>query len=186
MFSGNKPTAARQSATRIASEQIYDNVDAVSALYERAEHEMPRGQRGIERIVAGIGRPLFLVAYVVLVAGWISGNLVARAMGAEVLDAPPFFWLQGFVTASSLLTTIVILIAQNRQSRLAERRAHLDLQVNVLSESKIAKVIALLEELRRDSPAIRDRVDNVAEAMQLPADPELVSRSLDEKTKPPL
>jgi uncharacterized membrane protein len=175
------PSVAQHSATQAASEAIYEKVEAVSALYEKAEQEIPRGQRGIERIVAGAGRPVFLVLYVVVVAGWIAGNLLAQRMGSEPLDAPPFFWLQGFVTASSLATTIVILIAQNRQSRLAERRAHLDLQVNILAESKITKVIALLEELRRDSPTVKNRYDDVAEAMQQPADPEQVVRALDAK-----
>ena len=162
-------------------EHIYKNVDAVTALYEQAEQDMPRGQRGIEKVVAIIGRPLFMVLYVLVVSSWVIGNLLVQRAGLEPLDEPPFFWLQGFVTANSLLTTIVILIAQHRQSRLAERRAHLDLQVNLLAESKIAKVIALLEELRRDIPTVRDRYDGVAEAMQKPADPQLVARALEDK-----
>jgi uncharacterized membrane protein len=179
-----KPTDAVQSATRKASEHIQENVDAVSAVYERAEHDLPRGQRGIELVVAALGRPRFLYFYVIVAGLWVSANLLARRMGLEPVDAPPFFWLQGCVAASSLLMTIVILIAQNRQSRLAERRAHLDLQVNLLSERKITKVIALLEELRRDSPTIKDRYDDVAEAMRQPADPQMVARALDDKIKP--
>jgi uncharacterized membrane protein len=178
-FAGNLKEMTKQPATEI--DHIYKNVDAVTALYEQAEQDMPRGQRGIEKVVAMLGRPVFLVVYVLVVGLWVVGNLAAPRMGMKPLDEPPFFWLQGFVTANSLLTTIVILIAQHRQSRLAERRAHLDLQVNLLAESKIAKVISLLEELRRDSPSVRDRYDGVAEAMQKPADPKLVVRALDDK-----
>lgn len=182
MPSPRLPTDAQKSATRKASEHIYENVEAVSALYENAEQNLPRGQRGIEQLVAALGRPLFLFVILGSAALWIAGNLLAGSVGAEPIDLPPFFWLQGAVAASSLLTTIVILIAQNRQSRLAERRAHLDLQVNLLAERKIAKVIELLEELRRDSPTIKDRYDGVAEAMQQPADPELVVRAIEGKT----
>lgn len=177
----HKPTDAEQSATRNASEHIQENVDAISAVYERAEHDMPRGQRGIELVVAALGRPRFLYFYVIVAGLWVSGNLLARRMGLEPVDAPPFFWLQGCVATTSLIMTILILIAQNRQSRLAERRAHLDLQVNLLAESKIAKVIALLEELRRDTPMIKDRHDGVAEAMKQPADPQLAVRALGDK-----
>ena len=43
-----------------------------------------------------------------------------------------------------------------------------------MSEQKTAKVIQLLEESRRDNPLIRDRVDQEAEAMAQPADPQSV------------
>ena len=72
------------------------------------------------------------------------------------------------------------MITQNRQGRLSEQRAHLDLQINLLAERKITKIIALLEELRRDSPTIKDRYDGVAEAMEHPADPQLVVKALEE------
>jgi uncharacterized membrane protein len=66
-----------------------------------------------------------------------------------------------------------VLITQNRQGRRAEHRSHLDLQVSMLAEQKIAKLIALVEELRVDLP-VRDRRDPEAEDMAKPADPELV------------
>ena len=72
---------------------------------------------------------------------------------------------------SALLMTTLVLITENRQARNAEQRSHLDLQVNVLAEHKIAKLIALVEELRRDLPMVKDRVDKEADAMQEAADP---------------
>ncbi|MBI2800501.1 MAG: DUF1003 domain-containing protein [Gammaproteobacteria bacterium] len=180
MATEHNPTAAEQSATHKASQHIQENVEAISALYEKAEKETPPDQRSIELLVAALGRPRFLYLYVVVAAAWVGANLLARQMGAEPVDPSPFFWLQGCVASSSLLMTIVILIAQIRQSRLAERRAHLDLQVNLMAEAKIAKVIALLEELRVDSPAIKNRYDAVAEAMKQPADPQLVVQALEE------
>lgn len=179
-----EPSEPNPSATRIASEHIYEHVEAIFALYEKAEQDTPRDQRHIEFLVAVLGRPRFLYFYVAVAGVWVGANLFARRIGWEPVDVPPFFWLQGCVAATSLLMTIVILIAQNRQSQLAERRAHLDLQINLLSERKITKVIALLEELRRDSPTIKDRHDDVAEAMRQPADPQMVVRALDDKINP--
>jgi len=79
---------------------------------------------------------------------------------------------------TALLLAIVILATQRRQAELAEHHAHLDLQVNLLAEQKIAKAIALLEELRRDLPAVRDREDQEAKAMAEPADPHAVADAL--------
>jgi uncharacterized membrane protein len=43
-----------------------------------------------------------------------------------------------------------------------------------LSEQKIAKVIQLLEESRRDNPLVGNRLDSEAEPMAQPADPQSV------------
>jgi uncharacterized membrane protein len=74
----------------------------------------------------------------------------------------------------------MILITQNRQTTHAEQRAQLDLQVNLLAEQKVAKLVALLEELRRDMPSVRDRVDQVAEGMKEPVDPHAVLSALEQ------
>lgn len=168
-----------QAAARKASDDIYENVEAVASVYERVEQTLPLHQRGIERLVRALGRPLFLYCYLGCAFIWIVANLLAPSAGVRPLDVPPFFWLQGVVTLSALCLTTVILITQNRQGRLTEQRAHFDLQVNLLAERKIAKIIALLEELRRDSPTIKDRYDGVAEAMQHPADPQQVVEALE-------
>ncbi len=64
--------------------------------------------------------------------------------------------------------------------RINERRAHLELQVNLLTEHKTAKLIKLMVELRRDLPMLRNRRDPVAAAFQKPTDLEDVLAALDE------
>ena len=54
------------------------------------------------------------------------------------------------------------------------RREQLNLELAILSEQKTAKVVALLEELRRDSPTVRDRVDKQADVMARPTDAQSV------------
>jgi uncharacterized membrane protein len=49
-----------------------------------------------------------------------------------------------------------------------------------LSEQKTAKVIELLEEFRRDNPLVRDRVDQEADAMAQPSDPQRVLDAIKE------
>jgi uncharacterized membrane protein len=99
-----------------------------------------------------------------------------------VPDPPPFEWLQGVVGLAALLTATMILTTQNRQAKLMERRMHLDLQVNLLTEQKTAKLIELLEELRRDLPNVRNRHDSEAEIMQHAAEPMRVIAALEEQT----
>ena len=65
-------------------------------------------------------------------------------------------------------------------ARLEEQRAHLDLKVTLLIEQKAAKMIDLLEELRRDGPGIPDRHDPRAAALQQAMNPDRVLAALGE------
>jgi uncharacterized membrane protein len=74
-----------------------------------------------------------------------------------------------------------VLIRQNRMSRLADHHAHLDLQVNLLTEEKSSKIIALLEELRRDLPNVSDKPDVEAHQMTKPADAKAVLSAIEQE-----
>ena len=65
---------------------------------------------------------------------------------------------------------MLVLVAQKHEDELNAHRDTLTLELAILSEHKIAKVIQLLEELRRDSPHVQDRDDPQAEEMAEPAD----------------
>ena len=112
--------------------------------------------------------------------GWISMNVLAAALGVRPIDPPPFSWLGGAVSLVSLYMVVLILAAQRREDQLAQRRELLILDLAILSEQKIAKVIQLLEESRRDNPLIRNRVDPEAEAMAQAADQKSVLDAIKE------
>lgn len=124
------------------------------------------------------GAPGSLYAILILVVLWIAVNLVLARARVRPPDPPPFYYLQGVAAVGSLLMTTIILTTQNRQTRHAEQRQQLDLQVNLLAEAKIAKLIGLIEELRRDLPSVPNRLDPVAEAMKQSVDPGQVLAAL--------
>ncbi|MFZ1615464.1 MAG: DUF1003 domain-containing protein, partial [Holophaga sp.] len=80
----------------------------------------------------------------------------------------------------ALLVATAVLTKQNRFDKLAEQRAHLDLKVTLLTEQKAAKLIDLLEELRRDLPNVKNRHDPKVAFLQQPMNPDLVLAALDE------
>jgi uncharacterized membrane protein len=152
------------------SEHIQQNIESVVELQRREWSATAPSQRHLEALSGVIGRPGYLVLVVAFISAWIAFNLLARRAGANAFDPPPFMWLECLLTAIGLLTSTVILISQNYQTKLERQRAHLDLQVNLLTEQKVTKLIHLLEELRRDLPMVQDRHDAQANAMQQGAD----------------
>jgi uncharacterized membrane protein len=158
--------------------QHLQNVETIASLRARSEENLNLHQRGIERLTAVISRPRTVYVVVAFVMAWVAWNTLAPERWR--IDPVPFFFFQGVVGFLALLMMIFVLTTQNRQAKLAEQRAHLDLQINLLSEQKAAKIISLLEELRHDLPNVRDRVDQAAEAMKEAADPVAVLTALED------
>jgi uncharacterized membrane protein len=158
---------------------LNESVDTLTSLRTRAEQGVSLHQRRIERFTAILGRPRSLYLVIALAAVWGACNLGMARVGARPWDPPPFPWLQGVIGLCALLMTITILTTQNRLTRHADERAQLDLKINLLTEQKVAKVISLLEELRRDIPTVRNRVDKVAEVMKKEVDPHAVLSALE-------
>lgn len=165
----------------MSDENLNDNVETLASLRARADQGVSHHQRRIERFTRRIGQPRSFYLVLLFAAAWSAFNLLPPRLGVRPFDPPPFEWLQGLIGLCALLMTTVILITQNRQTRQAEQRGQLELQVNLLAEQKIAKLIGLLEELRRDIPIVRDRVDKEADAMTEPVDPHAVISALEDK-----
>jgi uncharacterized membrane protein len=90
--------------------------------------------------------------------------------GWRHVDTPPFFFLQGLVSCNALLLTVAVLIRQNRMAQVAEHRAHLDLQINMLTEQKVTKLLQILDASQRDSAAAPEGHDDEVHEMTKPAD----------------
>ncbi len=161
-------------------DQISQNIEAVLDFYTREDLKISHSQRVLERISLVLGKPIFLGFILLFVALWILTNAVLVRLGLAAFDPAPFFGLQGLVGLGALLTATVVLTKQNRLAKLAEQRAHLDLKVTLLTEQKAAKLIDLLEELRRDLPNVKNRHDPEAAALLQSMNPDLVLAALDE------
>ena len=177
------PSAADTSVTSSDErDQISQNIEAVLDFYSREREKMTYWQRVLERIGDWIGQPAFLGLTLLFVACWTAWDSALRMMHKIEFDPAPYFALQGLVGLAALLTTTVVLIKQNRLARLEEQRAHLDLKVNLLTEQKAAKLIELLEELRRDLPNVSNRHDAEAAALKQSMKPDRVLAALDERS----
>lgn len=175
------PRNLRDTPVESERDQISQNIAAVLEFYTREEQKISRSQRILERVSGFVGQPVFLGIILIFVALWMLANTGLHALGMAEFDPAPFFWLQGIVSLGALLTATAVLTKQNRLAKLAELRAHLDLKVTLLTEQKAAKLIDLLEELRRDLPNVKNRHDSDAVALQQSMNPDLVLAALDER-----
>ena len=144
---------------------VESTVQAVASLHAEHETSANRSERLVAKIAGGLGRPIASLTLLGLAIAWMGLNVMLVTLHLTAFDRPPFNWLNLFVSLGAALMTLVILASQCRTEILANRRSQLGLQLAFISDHKQAKIIALLEELRRDDPLIKDRPDRQAQAM---------------------
>ena len=169
-----------QSMTPILPAHIEDTVRAIAQLHAEHHQRATPLQRSVDKLTAVVGQPGFVATVTVVVVLWFVVNLGAPALGLQPFDPPPFPWLATIAALVALYVTILILSTQRRENTLAQLREQLTLELAILSEQKTAKTIELLEEMRRDNPLLRNRVDEEAMAMSIPADPGSVLEAIRE------
>ena len=168
-----------QSNEPILPAHIEDTVRAIAELHAQHHREASAIQRVVDRSVRLVARPRFVVILTLFTAGWVAINL-ALAPAGRAFDAPPFAFLADLGELAALYITVLILITQRHENELTEHREQLTLELAILGEQKNAKIIQLIEELRRDSPTIKNRKDAEAEALSIPADPQAVLDAIKE------
>ena len=166
--------------TPILPAHIEDTVRSIAELHAEHDRNASLYQRTIARLIENLGRPAAAGIIVVAICVWIGLNAFERSAHVAPFDPAPFPYLQGLVAAAALLMTVLILTSQRHENRLAEHRAQLTLELSMVSEQKIAKLIELVEHQRRDNPQLRDRIDHEAAAMALPADPQAMFEAIQE------
>ena len=153
---------------------VEETVATIAALHAAHYREARALQKAVSRATGGIAQPFTLILITAAIAGWVTLNHVLPEFGRAALDPFPFPLLATAVSTAALYLAAMILITQRHDDEMATRREQITLELAILSEQKSAKIIALLEEFRRNDPNQGNDRDEVAEALAKPADAQVV------------
>ena len=131
---------------RIAANPTQYNIHAIAKLEHEALNRRTATERVSDAIAKLVGNIGFLLAHLLLIFGWSLVNL-HMIPGVKAFDPFPFGVLALVVSSESVFLTIFVLISQSRMARQSERRAHLDLQVGMLSEQELTTILQMLQKL---------------------------------------
>jgi uncharacterized membrane protein len=136
----NEPPKARAPAT------VAENIEKII----QVENEALQPRCGREAITDAIGGFVGTIAFVVLqcvaFAGWVIVN-AGMVPQLPPFDPFPYPLLSSVTSLEAVLLTAFVLIKQNRMGVIADRRDHLDLQVNLLTERQATQIIQMLDRL---------------------------------------
>jgi uncharacterized membrane protein len=122
------------------------NVAAVAQLEAADRARQTAAERFSDTIARVAGTPWFAWLHVVWFAAWVGWN-AGLVPGWRPIDPFPFSFLTLVVSLEAIFLSIFVLISQNNLTRQSERRAQLDLQINLLAEQESSKTVALLERI---------------------------------------
>jgi uncharacterized membrane protein len=126
---------------RTVCELTQRNVDVVAKMQKAADEGRSFGERMADKFAAVVGSWTFLIAQTVVLAIWIVLNVIAWAYK---WDPYPFILLNLMLSFQAAYATPIIIMSQNRQAKINERRNHLDLQINLLAEQESTEMLRLL------------------------------------------
>jgi uncharacterized membrane protein len=117
------------------------NIEAMRAQRSREEAEASFGEKLAARITGFTGSLWFVGLHILLVAAWVAVNS-GWIPGAPRFD-PTFVILATVASVEAIFLSTFVLIAQNRLSAVSDKRADLDLQINLLAEYEITQLVKL-------------------------------------------
>ena len=121
---------------------VIHNIQAIAKLEQDAMDKRTL----IDRATAGVTRVAGSTAFIAFHAGWFT-LWSALNTTRYAFDAYPFDLLNLLVALEAVILTSVVLMTQNQMTALTDRRAHLDLQVNLLAEQELTTMLHMLHGL---------------------------------------
>lgn len=150
------------------------NVEVVRRLEEASRAEKTFSDRVAEKIARFCGSMTFVWVHVIWFSVWIVANL---APGMRHIDPFPFTFLTLVVSLEAIFLSTFILISQNHDARVGDRRNHLDLQINLLSEQENTKMLQMLKAIA-DKVGVEITNDTEVEILSQPTLPEKVAEQI--------
>jgi uncharacterized membrane protein len=123
------------------------NIRALQARRELEEKEASLQHRLSDAVTAFSGSMIFVYVHLVILAAWIVVNL-GLIRGAPVFDRS-FVILATAASVEAIFLSTFVLISQNRAAAAASRRADLDLQINLLAEHEVTRLISLTSQIAK-------------------------------------
>ena len=125
---------------------ISENIDAVIGAEQAVNRRRSRSEAVYEFVGGLIGTLNFVVFQLIGSVLWVMINAGLMPL-IRPFDPFPFPILNQIIALEAVLMTAFVLMKQNRMSKLADRRAHLDLQINLMTERETTKIIGMLLEI---------------------------------------
>ena len=169
----NDPQNSPESGAGRAGAKIAHSIQA------QLDEQRTLGERAADMLVRWFGSMEFILINFFGFLIWIIIN-TGLISWIKPFDPFPFIFLTMLVSLEAIFLSIFVLTSQNRESRISDLREEIDIQINMIAEQEITKVIHLLSFLMKHLNAPYDK-DPELKRMMRPLDMEEIRRELEQQ-----
>jgi uncharacterized membrane protein len=174
MSNGHHSSSYRR--PRSVADLTRDNVQAMRKLEELAVAKRTLADRVAEFVARFCGSITFVWIHTALFAVWIAWNAIPKL---PHFDPYPFTFLTLCVSLEAIFLSSFILISQNYEMRITERRSQLDLQINLLAEQENTKILQLLDRMAKKM-GLYEENDPEIQVLEQATRPETLARQIED------
>lgn len=157
--------------------QSKQSIKAVSDLEHAALARRTAAETFSDLVVSQAGRPWVIALHALWFGVWMLWNSI-RVPGFGAFDPFPYMGLTTIVSLEAIFLSLFILVSQNRATRRADERAHLDLQINLMAEREATKMLGLLQALCAHH-GLAEAADSEVDEMLRETEPASIARELE-------
>jgi uncharacterized membrane protein len=160
----------------LLSHVIERNIRTITRLRLQTAHERTVQECLADAITSFSGSMLFVYLHILWFGAWLLVNI--GRVGIPPFDPFPYGLLTMIVSLEAIFLSTFVLISQNRFSDAADRRAELDLQIGLLAEHEITRVLQMLDVIQ-DKLGIENDADSELADLEMETRPEDVLAEID-------
>ena len=173
--------AKKNVATKGKKDLRIENIGDIIALEKQEKTKMSLSDKIADSITSFSGSMLYVLLHVLWFGGWIITN-VGLIPSLKPYDPFPFSLLTMIVSLEAIFLSSFVLISQNKQAQMADKRAKIDLQINMLDEQETTMILRMVQKIATHL-GLEDEMGNSRKELSEDTDINKVSKKLDEEAK---
>jgi uncharacterized membrane protein len=164
--------------SRTVNGVVHGNIEMLLKSRKQYEQSKTLTDRVADWITKWSGSMTFVYLHVFFFGLWIAANV--GIFNVSPFDPFPFGMLTTVVSLEAIFLSTFVLVSQNREAAIAERREELDLQIDLLSEREITRILQLVDAIAK---RLEIELEEPEDLQELKADtsPEEILQEIDRK-----
>ena len=157
----------------------YTSRHALKSLKAKFQAKRSLWEKIADWMTANFGNTKFLFANIIFFAIWLIINIGVFEI-IKPFDPFPFSLLTTIVSLEAIILSIFVLISQNNSSKVDDLREEIDLQIDIITESELTKLMKMTMLLLQKN-GINLSNDKELEQMLKPINEEKIEKSLEKQ-----
>lgn len=164
-------------------QNLGDSRRAIHSMKVKADAKRTWSEKLADWMTMRFGSMGFLAINVIIFALWllVNGGLITAI---QPFDPFPFNLLTMIVSLEAIILSVFVMISQNRAAKIDELRAEVDLQVDIITESEMTKLLVMMK-LLLEKNGVDTSEDSDLSQMLEPTDPDKIEETLEEEVVKP-